>query len=295
MSLLSSFFRRETLPLAQYSRANCPYIPSPLRRPAWTQGILISPLASDPRIGLEVIKCVQSFLDARQAYLISNRPLLHGGPQPNGESQDEYGAEFDRIDLDDPDLRALLEGADAEAEVEVEDPAAVEETRRRTKVAEMEKVFAGVVKERISPAIYKLLSNLLAGGGGGVEGLVEGGKEKEAYVDQLVDCWAGCANVLVQQKDQVSFKTLLVPARARGRERKEESSDASRSFLAFAGLVKLPRTRSRIVEEDRRLSCQTSSRTSVPLQRWIARSWSVRGSFSFVASPSSSSWISLHR
>ncbi|KAL7412151.1 Mus7/MMS22 family-domain-containing protein [Mrakia frigida] len=178
-----------------------PSYPDPiLLHPSWTQGILLSPLASDPRIGLEVIKCVQSFLDTRQAYLLSNRPLLHGGPQPNGESQDEYGAEFDRIDLDDPALRALLDGTDAEAEPEVEDPQALEETRRREKVGEMEKVFAGVVKERISPAIYKLLSNLFAGGG--VEGLMEGGKEKEAYVDQLVDCWAGCASVLVQQKDQ---------------------------------------------------------------------------------------------
>jgi len=80
----------------------------------------------------------------------------------------------------------------------------------------MEKVFAGVVKERISPAIYKLLSNLLAGGGG-VEGLLEGGKEKEAYVDQLVDCWAGCASVLVQQKDQVSLRSRL-----EGRRRRRE-------------------------------------------------------------------------
>ena len=38
-------------------------------------------------------------------------------------------------------------------------------------------------------------------------------------MDQLVDCWAGCANVLVQQKDQVSFKTLQLE-REGGSERR---------------------------------------------------------------------------
>jgi hypothetical protein len=131
----------------------------------------------------------------------------------------------------------------------------------------MEKIFVRAVKERISPAIYKLLSNLLvAGAEGGVVGI-----EKEAYVNQLVDCWAGCACVLVQQGDQVScLKTVQAGLR--------RELTCLGSALVPAGLDQLPRARTGVVEEDWRLGCQASSWTSVPLQRGDAGPVGVRGS-----------------
>lgn len=193
---------------------------------AWTQGILTSSLAQQPTTGLEVIRCVQSFLDARLASL----PRLAPPPaeQSSLESQDEYGDEFAMIDMNDPSLQALLDGfgpigrdqgkADAPVVGAVEPPS----RKKATTVEEIrakDLMFAKVVKETLSPAIYRLLSNMVASSVGDEEGRetrnVGGGeagrKEDERiakadYIDQLVDCWAGCASVLVQHGHQVSIE-----------------------------------------------------------------------------------------
>lgn len=165
-------------------------------RSAWTKGILTSPLASDPSIGKEVVLCVQAFLDVRQAYFASLRPS--NVLQYKEDSQDEFGAAFDDLDLDfnDPDVCRLFGDQDA---VSDDSPAAQEKRR----VAEMEQTFASVVRVDLSPAIYRLLSNMLTDGPNTGPSLST--KEREEYVDQLVDCWTGAASVLVQQGDKVRF------------------------------------------------------------------------------------------
>lgn len=75
----------------------------------------------------------------------------------------------------------------------------------RRKVAEMDKAFADVLKDDLSPALYQLVSNLMAHG---VPNKMETSeKERTAYVNRLIDCWAGAANVLVQQQKRVSTHT----------------------------------------------------------------------------------------
>ena len=69
--------------------------------------IISHPLAKDHRTGLEICKCIQSFLLARQA--IIPLPVI---PKPaagrdNQESQDEYGD--GGLDLNDPTLLAFLD------------------------------------------------------------------------------------------------------------------------------------------------------------------------------------------
>ena len=75
--------------------------------PAWVSRIFSGSLAADYRTGLEIRKCVQSFLTARRA-VIPLPPLprqaLH--LQEIQDSQDEYGD--GGLDLNDPAVLALL-------------------------------------------------------------------------------------------------------------------------------------------------------------------------------------------
>lgn len=75
--------------------------------PAWMSRILSSPLAKDHRTGLEICKCIQSFLAARRAiFPLSSLPKPGAGQLDNLESQDEYGD--GGLDLYDPTLLAFL-------------------------------------------------------------------------------------------------------------------------------------------------------------------------------------------
>ena len=203
---------------------------------AWTKGILTSSLASDPSIGKEVVVCVQAFLDVRQTYLASLRPAAVS--QLKEDSQDEFGAAFDdlELDFDDPDVCRLF------GDSEVSDTSPAAEAKKR--VAEMEQTFARVVREDLSPAIYRLLSNMLTDGLASGPGM--SAKEKEEYVDQLVDCWAGAASVLVQRGDQVRRWTTTDcrlsrldadPTLSRFRRTGQPTSDSARSLGNVSGMM----------------------------------------------------------
>jgi hypothetical protein len=69
--------------------------------------ILSSPLAKDHRTGLEICKCIQSFLVARRAIIpLPPVPKPAIKQQESQESQDEYGN--GDLDLNDPALLDFL-------------------------------------------------------------------------------------------------------------------------------------------------------------------------------------------
>jgi hypothetical protein len=72
-----------------------------VHHPAWTSQLLESPLALDPMIGLEIIKCINCFLDVRLLAL-PHRQRAQEAPV----SQDEFG--IFEMDYEDPALDALL-------------------------------------------------------------------------------------------------------------------------------------------------------------------------------------------
>lgn len=184
--------------LTPSQRSNA-YDPSLLPSPGWTDGILSSSLAFEPITGAEVLQCVQSFLDAR---LVALSTASVGQQNGAGESQDEFAFEFAPMDFDDPSLRLLLGDSDVppNSQQQVESAQAI--------VARKDEAFAQIINDTVSPAIYRLLSNVLSDDQGWLKMVgsapsagvssKEDLKAREAYVARLVDCWAGCAAVLVQ-------------------------------------------------------------------------------------------------
>lgn len=180
---------------------------------AWTVGILSSSLALEPITGAEVLQCVQAFLDARRIALTSaTAPQM---ANVAGDSQDEFAFEFAPMDFDDPSLRRLL------GESDVISPPTVgsEPVNATAAIACKDKTFAEIIGHTVSPAIYRLLGNMLSGdqtwlgmiGGSTAVGSIatrDDIQAREAYVARLVDCWAGCAAVLVQHGLKVPSSTF---------------------------------------------------------------------------------------
>lgn len=125
----------------------------------------------------------------------------------NEDDDDEFGM-FD-FDINDPHLNKLL-GAEIE-----DDP-----------VLSQDKDVANIIKSTISPAIYKLLSDIhIAGEDGHCPAA-----QRPFYVRKLIDCWASCAQVLVQNELAVGVCALL-----------------SVQLLTLAGLVDIYHVRRRVV------------------------------------------------
>ncbi|TIA96248.1 hypothetical protein E3P94_02650 [Wallemia ichthyophaga] len=144
---------------------------------SWTRDVLQSPLALTQDIGTEAIKCVETFLDMRRAAMPYRSTQYAPFQNDNEDDDDEFGM-FD-FDINDPHLNKLL-GAEIE-----DDP-----------VLSQDKDVANIIKSTISPAIYKLLSDIhIAGEDGHCPAA-----QRPFYVRKLIDCWASCAQVLVQNE-----------------------------------------------------------------------------------------------
>ena len=65
-----------------------------------------------------------------------------------------------------------------------------------------------MIRADISPAIYRLLSNINVAKLGQNTGVPDI-PDREAYISELVDTWTGCAAVLIHNDMRVS---LLIPA-----------------------------------------------------------------------------------
>ncbi|PWN20950.1 hypothetical protein BCV69DRAFT_248575, partial [Microstroma glucosiphilum] len=148
---------------------------------AWTSDILESQTAIDPAVGMEVLKCIQVCLLHRNTCMdaIASRPTTALSNAEQGESQDSFGQLFedvgdDAFDFSDPALDDML-GDNA---------AAAAREQRLVALRESDMALAQHLRDNISPAFFRLLSNIY--------------HPDRQYVELLIDCWAGCAHVLVQ-------------------------------------------------------------------------------------------------
>lgn len=194
-------------------------------------------MAIDPAIGHEALKCVQTFLLRRNAAMSAVQAAQAGrnaaavataAAAADRESQDSFSEFFDDggLNFEDPALDDLLGEAP-------QPPQRGDISTKITELKSKDREFAEVVRSSISPAIYRLVSNiyhpdrvkegrgvslgvtdeLLDETGGTnrhqLEALVKEA-ERRQYVEIVIDCWVGCAYVMVQNgmKDWNSYLTL---------------------------------------------------------------------------------------
>ncbi|TKY85974.1 hypothetical protein EX895_004799 [Sporisorium graminicola] len=227
-----------------------------LLSPAWTQQMLEAQISLEPRVGQEVLKCIQTFLLARIRVLrpeAAEMDSVRAGEkdpqwtvaqqQRDEESQDSFAELFeadDDFDFEDPLLARLLDGADTGTATDSGGAGAGEHGQTDNPHAEKKKwdrEFGELVKNTISPSLFQLLSNIYhpdrqmeAAATGGVvmslgvtqrlnelpidahsshnsagraltartrmDRLLKAAEARQ-YLELVVDCWAGCAHVLV--------------------------------------------------------------------------------------------------
>lgn len=215
-----------------------------LLHPAWTQQMLEAQIALEPRIGQEVLKCIQTFLLARikvlnpTARAVSSARAVDGAAEKqqsrNEESQDSFAELFeadDDFDFEDPMLARLLDGAEPNAAATDGDATVATALLASSENKHWDRLFADLIRSSISPSLFQLLSNIYhpdrrleahATGSpimtlGVTERLTSlplhsstthpdprrrmdallKSAEARQYLELVVDCWAGCAHVLV--------------------------------------------------------------------------------------------------
>ncbi|KAF8141719.1 Mus7/MMS22 family-domain-containing protein [Boletus edulis] len=126
--------------------------------------------------GIEIRMLVQSFLDARLKALPSVQPP----PPPVVESQESQD-EYDKLslDLNDEELRAVL-GEEAEVSTVAD-------------LKSKEDALCKVLDKSITPAVYRLVCKHF-----GESERAKSDATSNKAADDWIDCWVGCANVLVQ-------------------------------------------------------------------------------------------------
>ncbi|KAL9932499.1 hypothetical protein V8E36_008616 [Tilletia maclaganii] len=217
---IQHILKHPSLDQAESSRA-AGYPDFQLLQADWIKTMLEGQVAIDPAIGREAMHTIQEFLKQRNqviaaCQLSKNKTAdttAGQGPQEE-ESQDSFAGMFDDVDMlmDDPLLASML------GEVAPAPGGASEQSDLNAKDAQ----FAGIIKTSVSPALFRLLSNVYhpdrAKAGKRISLsfdsrlslttlgrplkeqrlLLEQQRGRQRYVELIVDCWAGCADVLVR-------------------------------------------------------------------------------------------------
>ena len=150
----------------------------------------VADIANLTTTGIEIQRLVQTFLNVRAAYFPRpRRPTIHAATEDSQESQDYFGM-FD-IDLDDPDLQAALGD-------EPKSPEAKE-------VARKDKLLAEVVQKTVINGIFKLVMRR-------VTDVPDGSSRELAHfdLDKWIDCWVGCAQIVVHNGLRVRSSTPML-------------------------------------------------------------------------------------
>ncbi|KAF9221440.1 hypothetical protein BS17DRAFT_785404 [Gyrodon lividus] len=137
-------------------------------------------LVTIAQTGVEIRMLVQSFLNARlkalpQAQQPPLRPTVHSAESQ--ESQDEYDKMF--LDLNDAELLAALG----------DEPGITVATDLKAK----EDALCKVLDKSITPGVYRLVCKHF-----GEHQNAKNDENNGSIADEWIDCWVGCANVLVQ-------------------------------------------------------------------------------------------------
>ncbi|KAI0373643.1 hypothetical protein BV20DRAFT_1111197 [Pilatotrama ljubarskyi] len=162
-------------------------------------------LSSVLSTGDQIRRFVQAFLDARARVIPKPRR-----PQPRVIAEDSQESQYDydqfELDLDDPELLAALG----------EDPAASVQSQNKEK----DKRVCQTIDAHILPAVYRLVCKHFSD-----PAYQRPGDLAFDDADKWIDCWVGCANVIVQNGKKnwdfffsygpQSWETIVEPARRR--------------------------------------------------------------------------------
>lgn len=183
-------------------------------------------MAVDPAIGHEALKVVHAFLLKRNAAMAAlaapAAAPLAAQPANDADSQDSFADLFMDTDLGNADLLELLDGGAANAQAQ-----------RASETHAADSMFARSVAETLLPSIFRLVSNMFhpdrasthqsvslcmvrqpaAAAQGAARGsleLIYAQAARRCFAELAIDCWAGCANVLVQNglRDWDSFLNM---------------------------------------------------------------------------------------
>ncbi|OSC97472.1 hypothetical protein PYCCODRAFT_1377056 [Trametes coccinea BRFM310] len=128
--------------------------------------------------GDQIRRFVQAFLDARALVIPKpRRPQLKVIAEDSQESQYDYD-QFD-LDLDDPDLLAALGEGVGSSEA--------------SENKEKDKIVCEIIDKHISPAIFRLVCKHFND-----PVYQQSGELSFDDADRWIDCWVGCASVVVQ-------------------------------------------------------------------------------------------------
>lgn len=155
-------------------------------RTAWIKDLFRSPLAQDPYIGPELIKCLDCFLKMRSLALAPH--------EVSGVSQDEF--ELDQMDYNDPALCAML---------------GIETTNETVSaIHKSDAAFAELAHTELSLGLFRLLTSAYAKETAKSRAApVVNARLNVSFVDDLVACWARCAVVIVRSGKRVRSLALL--------------------------------------------------------------------------------------
>lgn len=183
---------------------------------------------------MEVLKCLQRFLDLRAKFMDQQKRLE--------ASQDEFG--FADFDFDDPALNDLI-GFNPSTSNSSQD------SREQIQSRDLE--LARNLKNEVSPALFKLITTIFLPNVGPQDGApqVHRGDLKLRFVNDLVYCWASCAAVMVQHKLKV-----------RGLLKVPNQTDWAHTWVG-ADLDKLLSVRRRSLQSNCGHSCSTRMRDAV--------------------------------
>ncbi|OBZ69025.1 hypothetical protein A0H81_11232 [Grifola frondosa] len=178
-------------PFMEPGQTVAPYPDPALLKGPWVTRVFsnTTTLPSMATTGMEIRRLVQAFLDARAK--VVPRPARPRPPvvEETEESQEDYG-HFD-LDLNDPELLAALGGN--------------EDSSSATANKEKEKIVCEIVNTDILPAVYRLVCKRFID-------LPSHELERQSYheADKWIDCWVGCASVVVQngRRDWSFFLSL---------------------------------------------------------------------------------------
>ncbi|CEH12936.1 Methyl methanesulphonate-sensitivity protein 22 [Ceraceosorus bombacis] len=187
---------------------------------AWTCDVLETQLAVDPSVGNEAMKIIQAFLLHRNravASLSDRQSSATPLTALDDDSQDSFADLFPDADLDDEMLRSIIDDSEV-----------VSGRIPNPPIREQDRDFAHLVSRSLLTSIFRHISNifhpdrLTTYSARAVLGLGDSRREvrdrghleevirtasRRSHVELAIDCWTGCAHVLVQNglRDWSSF------------------------------------------------------------------------------------------
>ncbi|TFK89693.1 hypothetical protein K466DRAFT_15695 [Polyporus arcularius HHB13444] len=149
---------------------------------AWLQGAWVhrvfstaTDLSTIPSTGEEIRRLVVAFLEVRGRVMPKPRRPHHIVITEDSQESQDYGG-YEPLDFDDPELQLALG-----------------ETAEQVENREKDKIVAQIIFDHISPAIYRLVCKHFN------DPAYQEAKELSFQrADQWVDCWVGCASIVVQ-------------------------------------------------------------------------------------------------